>query len=63
MPLSIDTTDVKVLGSIAVIIAGLLVVIAGVWRGDVALITLGAGLLGAPGVAAAVTTQPPQKEQ
>lgn len=54
MPLSIDMTDVKVLGGVALVIAGLLVIVFGLWRQDVAMLTFGAGLLGAPGVVSAV---------
>lgn len=70
MGLSIDSTDVKAIAGIGLVIAGLLIVGAGIWRADIALITLGAGLLGAPGVAAAglikdvpaVPTETPEKE-
>lgn len=53
---SISASDVKTITGIALVVAGLLVVVAGVWRADVSLITLGAGLLGAPGIASSVTT-------
>lgn len=53
MGLSIDGTDVKAIAGIGLVIAGLVLVIGGVWKGDVTLVTLGAGLLGAPGIAAA----------
>lgn len=53
MPLSLSSSDVKVIAGIAVVIAGLAVVIAGIFTKDVSIITLGAGLLGAPGVVSA----------
>ena len=57
MALSIDGNDVKVIGSIVAILAGFIIIVAGAWRADIALVTAGAGLLGAPGIVSAAATR------
>lgn len=62
MSLSLNEHDVRVIAGIASVIAGLLVVIAGIFAQDVAIMTFGAGLMGAPGVASALRATPPEGE-
>ena len=57
MPLSLTNKDVKVIAGVASVIAGLLIVVAGIFARDIAIMTFGAGLLGAPGVVSAAYAQ------
>lgn len=50
MPLSIDGADVKVIAGVATVVAGLLVIVGGLFMQSIPMVTVGAGLLGAPGV-------------
>lgn len=53
MPLSIDGADVKIIAGVATVIAGLAVIVGGLFMQSIPVITIGAGLLGAPGVVTA----------
>ena len=62
MPLSLNSSDVKTISGIAAVVAGMIIIAAGIYREDTALITFGAGLIGAPGIATTLRQEQPLQE-